>query len=457
MTTTAQHLEIAGWLVLAAFFGSGCAGYAESVQGMRTSLLRGNKVDALGYVNDALDVKKDDELPKKLSGDNALLVLERATIKQGLERWDASAADFQAADKHLELLDLKNDTAGNIAKWVFSDDATVYKAPAYEKLLLSTLNSLNYLARGDLEEARVESRRLAVMQRYLSTEEQGTNSLLGLGNYLAGFAFEMSDKPEQALQFYGDALGSSSYPSLTQPVTRLASCSSFRSPPLTAQLASTPIGQTCEARPPDSGTILVVASAGLAPYKEPVRLPIGAAITIAGLYMSPAESSRAQSLAAKGLLTFVNFPQLKLQPSAFSRAAVSIDRQPVPTDMGLNVAEAVIAEWEAIKPKVVLSAIVRAIARFAAAEATEQVVKQASGSGIGGLLAGLAVQGTMTVIDTPDTRSWVTLPGKVFVARREVPAGEHEVTIAFGSGASVSKKVTIKPGGFVVIPVAAMR
>jgi hypothetical protein len=114
---------------------AGCAGYAGSVKEVRSSLLAGDKERALEMADKALEVDKPDELPQKLKGDNALLVVERATIKQGLEQYKASAVDFRASDKHLELLDLKNDTMGNIGKFLFSDDTTVYKAPAYEKLL----------------------------------------------------------------------------------------------------------------------------------------------------------------------------------------------------------------------------------------------------------------------------------------------------------------------------------
>ena len=154
---------------------------------MRTALQQGNKPQALEKVNDALDVRKPDEYPKKLKGNNALLLLERAMVKQGLNDIKSSTEDFKVADKHLELLDLRNDTMGNIGKFIFSDDATVYKAPAYEKLLVNTFNLLNYLALGDIEGARVEARRLRVMQDYLSEEESEQHALLGLGSYLAGF------------------------------------------------------------------------------------------------------------------------------------------------------------------------------------------------------------------------------------------------------------------------------
>ena len=193
---------------VAAALAAGCAGYAGEVQEIRSSLLAGDKAAALGHSNAALEVKDPDQFPIDVGGDTALLVLERATIKQGLGRTDSSALDFRVADKNLELLDLKNDTAGNIGKWLFSDDVTVYKAPPHEKLLLNALNMLNYLTTGDLESARVEARRLVIMQRHLEDAYSPAEAQLGFGDYLAGFAYEMSGRTEQALYHYDRALES---------------------------------------------------------------------------------------------------------------------------------------------------------------------------------------------------------------------------------------------------------
>lgn len=446
---------------LLALPAGGCAGYAENVQAMRSSLLSGDKQEALKQANKAMKVKKPDELPEKLKGDAALLVLERGTIKQGLDQFKSSSKDFRAADQNLELLDLQRDTMGNIGKYLFSDDSTVYKAPAYEKLLINTLNMINYLALGDLEGARVEARRLRVMQDYLKNEESKQASLLGLGSYLSGFTFEMSGESEQALRHYDDALVNGAYPSLADPLGRLAGCTAYRSERIEALLGKGEGGEgACRVKPAGKGTILVIAGTGLSPHKVAKRIPIGAAIVIAGALLGAMQTAQAQRFAARGLLTFINFPVLEKTPDRFARVTTRLGQEIVPTEVGLNVTEQVVQAWDSIKGKLMVAAITRMLTRIAASVATEQAVKSAGGNSVGGLLAGLAVQGALTVADTPDTRSWVTLPSLIYLSRLEVPPGQHQVIVTFegkGGRIQVTQTVTVKEGGFVVVPFSTMR
>lgn len=439
---------------------TGCAGYAGSVAEVRSALLAGDKERALEETNHALGVGDPSEFPEELDGDAPLLVLERATIKQGLDRFASSASDFRVADKHLELLDLKNDTAGNIGKYLFSDDVTTYKAPSYEKLLLNTLNMLNYLAVRDLEGARVEARRLTIMQDYLTDADSGQSAMLSLGSYLAGFTFEVSGDDERALTYYGEALSRGMYPSLRTPVQRLSACNSYRNEQIERLLEELGPAADCRPASANEGTVLVVAAHGLAPNKEAVRLPIGAALVIAGGLLSSQQSSQVNAFAAKGLLTFVNFPQMRTTPGRFSEARVAIDGNSVPTSVALDVTERVLEAWDSMQGKLMLAAITRTLSRLVAGQATQMAVEKASGNGVGGLLAGLAVQGALTAADTPDTRSWVTLPSAIHIARADVPAGSHQIEVGFsGPGGLLKLKRTIEvpPGGYVVLPVATMR
>ena len=66
------------------------------------------------------------------------------------------------------MLDLAHDAKDAIGEYVFSGSSGKYQAPPYEKLLVNTLDMLNYLELRDLGGARVEARRLAVMQKYIS-------------------------------------------------------------------------------------------------------------------------------------------------------------------------------------------------------------------------------------------------------------------------------------------------
>jgi hypothetical protein len=452
---------------IAAGCAAGCAGYAGDVQEIRSSLLAGDAARALTHSDAALEVDEPDQYPTDVGGDTALLVLERASIKQALGQNESSALDFRVADKNLEVLDLKHDTAGNIGKWLFSDSVTVYKAPPHEKLLLNALNMLNYLSMGDLESARVEARRFTIVQKYLEDTYSQAEARLGFGDYLAGFTYEMSGRYEQALYHYDRALEAGFDAALEERIRALAACDPFRTERIEALLAAgdpnaTP---TCEAPVPNRGTVLVVASNGLAPYKRAIRIPIGAALVVAGSVMygpslGMSDANKANELAAKGLLTWINFPDLTRSRPQFDSLGAAIDGRPVELSAAEDVTRLVTASWNAIKGALMAAAIVRMITRAVAAEATQQGAKAGGAAGGLALLAGLAVEGAMFAADTPDTRSWVTLPSEIFVARVEVPRGRHEVAVAFegAAGRLVTKKVVdVPPAGFAIVSVASMR
>jgi len=446
---------------------SACGGYAATTEPIRNALSAGRPQDGLEKVDDALDVPTDQDIPLKIKEETSLLLLERGTILHGLADYPGSSRDLQVAEKHLELLDLQNDTAGDIGKWLFSDTATVYKAPAYEKLLLNTMNMMNYLARGNLEDARVEARRLTTMQEYLKNEESEQKALLGLGSYLAGFTFEMSGRPDEAIRYYDEALAHEDYPSLHVPVARLANQVSYRTDRIETVLQKTggPVQAASAGARPATGTLLVIPEVGLVPHKEAMRIPIGAALVIAGavIYgpgLSSSQRAQAGRLAAKGLLMWINFPVLKDTPHAYDNAEVAVDGTPVRTETGLEVAQKVKAAWESIKGTVMVAAIVRMIARALIAEGTEAAGKGAGAGGVGSLLISLAVEGAMTAADTPDTRNWATLPARILISRHELPPGTHRITVTLsgrGGVKTITKEVDIPAGGFVVLPVSALR
>jgi tetratricopeptide (TPR) repeat protein len=449
--------------LVAALVATGCAGYAGDVKEIRSALLAGNKKQALAHANAVLEVEKSRELPEDVSGDNALLVLERGTVKQGMGRHEGAARDFRVADQHLELLDIKNDTAGNIGKWLFSDDVTVYKAPPHEKLLLNTLGMVNYLTLGDLESARVEARRFTVMQSYLGDEVSKQESTLGLGSYLRGFTYEMSGRYDEALRSYDEALDAGDYPSAEGAIRRIAGCTEYRTERISKLLGET--APDCAAGSSDKGTILVVSTLGLAPYKQATRIPIGAALVMAahvtyGPGLGTRDQARANELAAKGLLKWINFPRLTKSKPRFDRVRVEVDGESAETEVGQNVTQLVIDAWNRIKGTLMAAAIVRMIARAVAGEATNQAAEAGGAAGPLALLAGLAVEGALTAADTPDTRSWVTLPSRVMLSRIEVTPGKHTVAVSFEGSAgrvTASEKVRVPAGGFAVVSAASMR
>jgi tetratricopeptide (TPR) repeat protein len=452
---------------------SGCAGHAGRTEGARTALDAMQPKEALEQLNEELDVDSANELPTDLGGDNALLILDRAMVLQQLGDYELSSRDLEAADKQVEVLDLSRNAAHDLGKYLFSDDVGPYKAPAYEKLMINTMNMVNYLVRGDLNGARIEARRLAVMQKYLRDHEDQGASLLGPGSYLAGFTFEKSGQAQEALRYYDEALQYGSYRTLTEPIRRLAAQASYRTPRIREALGEAepaagiqPAGGTQPAppdaspdatagepkeSPPTDGELLVVVSFGRVPAKIAERIPIGLALTYVSGALSPNDMARANYLAAQGLVTWVNYPRLGKPRGQYDQPDFAVDGESESIEPALAVDREAIKAWDQAKGAVIASAITRMITRAVAGEA----VRRGSGGGTLGALLSIGTQLTMTVADTPDTRSWATLPARMAIGRVHLPAGTHQVKLR-ARGYLRRYTVTLKPGGFAVLDLTVL-
>jgi hypothetical protein len=463
-------------IVAAALVLAGCAGHAERTLDARTALDEGRPSDALALLNEALGVESGEELPAKTGGDNALLILDRSMVLLQLEQYALSSRDLQLADKQIELLDFSRSTGDEIGRYLYSDDTGPYKAPPYEKLMINTMNMVSYLVRGDLQGARVEARRLAVLQRYLASHESPDVALTGAGSYLAGFAFEKSDRPQEALRYYDEALQYGSYASLGPTVRRLASRTSYRTPRVRSLLGPEPVTPAAEPpssdppatdpvgtepteptaavtepvvdepRPAEHAELLVVVSYGRVPAKYAERVPIGLALTWSASHMSPAQSSQANRLAAQGLVTWVNYPELGPPRGRFAIPTVAVGGYPLAVEGVLAVDLESRKAWQQARGAIVSAAVTRTITRLVAGEA----IRQASGDSALGLLLSLGTQATLTAADTPDTRCWSTLPARIAFSRVQLPPGTHWVDVTV-RGVHKRQPITLTPGGWAVV------
>jgi tetratricopeptide (TPR) repeat protein len=516
----ARRVVVAAALVLGTA-SIACATYSDKTEAARAALVRGDYTGSIKQWNKILDVRDADELPAEWKKEHALVVLERATVLQAMRQYDSSAKSFGAAEKQLEFLDIARDGAGKLGKYVYSDSATKYKTSPTEKLSLNAMNLVNYLVQGDLSGAKVEAKRFTVMRTYLRDydpeHEHGA-----FGSYLAGFVHERLGNADEALRYYDEALQERDFGSLAEPIARLAERGSYRgerirdylpadAPPVPTpqpegvvapEPAPAPAGEPASA--PEAGPasadappvqhpdlasvsgdpaaavlgslpprghafaaparsapaeILVIAKTGRVPFKVPERIPIGAAIGLAGAYVTGDTT-----LLEYGMFKVVVYPELVRARNLFVDAELRIDGKLVAMDEASDLGAEIVAEYEDIKPKIIGAALSRMIVRAAAAEGARAggnaAAKDSGAAGLVGFLAAAAIEGTMVALDKPDTRSWSTLPEKVHIGRAVVPAGAHTVEVTvFGPGGKErhTTELQARDGGFAVFDVTTLR
>ncbi|MDE0885535.1 MAG: hypothetical protein OSB70_08390 [Myxococcota bacterium] len=443
-------------LCLASLALSGCATYSDRMLDAQQDVEAGRYEEGIDRINKSAGLPGDGSLPATLNSESALGLLNRATLEQALFRFDQSSQDFQFADGELEYLDIANDTAGNIGRYFYSDSATRYRSSPTEKLALNAFNMMNYLALNDLQGARVESRRFTVMRRYLEEYAKGQPHA-AFGSYLAGFVLERLGEYTGAMRYYDEALAVGNFPSLKQTVERLSRLTPYRGQAIDKVLASPDASSHPGAtgNPESMGELLVVVSIGRVPYKIPKRIPIGAAIGLAG-----SQISGDPAVLGYSAFKFVVYPGLTHPPSLYSGVGLRVDGQPAKPDLASRLGAEITNEYKRIEPSIIAAALSRMIVRAAAAEGMRAAGNE-SGSGLGWALA-LVTEATLVGLDKPDTRSWVFLPNRVYVYRTRLPPGKHTVEVRLegaGGGAAAThvSEVEIPAGKFAAVILTAPR
>jgi len=416
-------------LLCCAAVATGCATYSDHMLAAHEAAARADWPAAEEEINSILGVGSRAEIPEHWDSEKSLGVLERAAVLQAQGAWKESARDLSAAESELELIDFNVDTVGTIGTYIYSDSAGEYRTPPLERVALNVFNIANYLAMSDLEGAAVEARRYQVMRDYL--ENMGIEHPPGtIGAYLAGFTFERLGEAGRALRYYQDAQSTVKLRSLEDPIAR-------------------------KGQRPKSGEVLVVIGAGRTPIKVPKRIPVGAAVGIAGSAISGDLRVLQHSV-----FKVVVYPELEPVPSQVTGARVRIGDRDAPTELVTDVAAEVAREYDKMRPRIIAAALTRMIARAAVSEGAMAAGRASGGAGeVVGIVAGLGAEAALVAMDKPDTRSWTFLPGRVWVARAQVAAGKHEVVVQLEGDGPSERRVPIEviPGGYTAVVVAEPR
>lgn len=391
---------------------------------------------------------------------------------------------------------------------VTGEGALPYDVGPAERLMIPYYGGLNWLARNERDEAAVEARRMGVL--LASDASNNPNArYMGVMRYISGVMFEVAGERNDADVAYRNA----------------AVLLEGRLP-----------GDTV---PPDSlhGDVVVLIEDGFVARPEPAALSFWIAQDEVALLDSRDGTVRMDTYrridgrrgvqndwrAQRFRNVNLRWPVMsQVNPDASSgllgarasRApsrAVTIDTGsagqgitlPVLWDpdydggtvvadvIGMDVSEAVRADWEREQPGRISRALARAAVREVTANGAEGLFGAAgdvmtgsdddkddggssakgkkgskkgdddddSGSGKGWAAAGLILAGIgmlalhagSQVLDQPDLRAWQLLPDRVTVARMRLPVGEHVVEVTRDGEAYSLGTVTVRPGSVNVL------
>lgn len=374
-----------------------CATYDERIETAHRAYYGGDLDGAIEILRET--VAEDD-------ADRDVAELELAAVLQTAGRYLESTVLLEEADWQYEVRDYTSMPLRDMATYVLGGEIRDYMASPPERVLVNTLNMLNYLGLGDPQEAAVEARRLSVLLDRTDVPEDELYANRFAWS-LAGLTFEMARDHQEAAEAWRTAEDS----------------------PLADRSLSA--GQLQPGQRP--GTVLVVVQRG----KVPVRRE--------SVYYFP----------FGGSVHSLRVPQLVSRGSPFRLATVSVDGQPlgaVPMlfDLGAHVR----LRFQRELPRLLAAAMSQAIPRAVLTETLRKSAVEAADDDHKALVEGLAFIASFLLdvglasVTTTDTRCWSMLPAAFHARRLNLPPGPHTVTVRLqGSRAlSLPFQVDVSPG-----------
>jgi hypothetical protein len=359
------------WVLISILLLSACSGYSHKTQDIRHAMQYNQPKLALQLVDQGIEDGKD----------RWLLKLEKGTILQSLGKYKESIAIFDEIDQKIEILDYTSSTPQALGKMIFADDSGEYRPFAFEKLLVNLFNLLNHLYLGEINEAKIEAKRIEINLAYFEGKKQSISP--NLHRFLSFF---------NALTF-----------SLAGDVALAKPYLSELDDQLQQQLQLLLQGKA----------LILVSRSGQIPYKIEKTVPIGMAVNYVHHSQDLSEDERRSYHAfyLSNSTVMLRYPDLFVPNQSLDAWQIQLNDQSYPPFYRLNLKEQMLQAFEEVKGKIMLSAMSRMITRTAIGSVSGAVGKSVKGKA-GGIigLVGLITEVSMAAADTPDTRSWTTLP-----------------------------------------------
>lgn len=400
-------------LLLSVLIIQGCATYSQAFHPVENKLAGQDPAGALKILEDQ-DHSDSDKL---------LYLLNKAMLQRMQNNYSASNETFEQAKLVVDSFSATS-IREHSASFIYNDTSLAYSGTPLDQVMLHTYATLNYLELNRIDEARVEILQTDLRLRQLM--DNAPNSALSVdpfSQYLAGMVYEDLGEYSDAMIAYRKAMiayqthNKALYPitvpkalkfDLIRTARRIGLDNESKQLMRKFNLKKAQIPPHSD----DDSEVVLILHNGLAPVKQEKSVGL----------IDPSSGQ----LIRVSLPYYLNRPKPMI--TARLRAVNRNDKnQIVEQYEALNQAE-VVEQIDAIDhetlesylPAITARALARAVVKYQAArEANRQ-------NGWAGLLINLAGFAT----ERADTRSWLTLPAEIQLARLRLKMGQYDLSLA---------------------------
>ena len=429
-----MRIKVATGLGIAAICSatSGCAGLeARTIMPKYQRQFYANDLDgAQATLDEALDCGGDGEEAYDLP----MYLMERGLVNQRQGEFAAAGDDFQNADQQLEIADFDDQTVETIAEFALNANSATYRGMPHEKILLNSLNILNYLQQADFQKVKIAARRAATMEDFQTEVESQYEFKSALTPLLYGLAFEASGESRQAHVAYKTAFEICGADFLKPRLLQIAKEHGFSD----KQRWMQEFGDLAPPVPEGQGSVLVVVMNGQVPIRQDFTYILGPA--------DLAVSHEGTTMAAFGENSIV-IPYLQPRSHLYTSGSASvIGGGTSELVQVVDIENQAIARFEHDLPKIIGATIFRYLVRHQ----VKKVAKDKADEGVSKWVDAFSF--VAEALDLPDLRCWSLLPAEIMVSIQPAPVGANEVRIQMnGQGSTTQQQIVqVEEGGIAV-------
>jgi len=415
-------------VVLLAAALSGCALYSSQFEPVQSELAS-QRFDAA--------LKRHEEIGTS-STDEVVFLLNKAMLQRMNGDLAGSNATFEAAKQRMDEL-AATSVSETTLSFIINDSTQSYVGEEYEQVLVHLYAALNYLELGKLDEARVEALQVDEKLKSVSGRIAGTvYADDAFARYLTALIYEenreWSDaliayrKSYEAYQQYAKVFNVSVPQVLKEDLVRYTDHLGLRDENRRYRKEFGIEKTQGVIERSELGEVVFILHNGLAPVKREH------AATVPDL--------------ATGLIYRVSLPYYETRPVDARTARLTIvPTTPTPgvgpaleyrtqTEQFENIDAIARANLDNKMAGISARAVARAVAKIAAARAAMQAGSSSrdKNTAWAGLLAGVGISVAGALTERADTRSWLTLPHDIQLARIALPPGKYNVKVELPGG-----------------------